>query len=228
MLSGYTNPCLSALFVLFFFKTYFDRFWQFIFWVSRRWWQQTAACTKKSSFRQKVGLPSHKCEHTKASAIFFELNFYKQSGVTGSREAVPVLVFRRCRLMSQTSMTHRGCSWSLAIRQMPRFSAHRELHSCSQVTELLNFLDWLTHLSRFLHRLIIWIQVTYRTRLIPFDLWLRRMGVEVQVTLFDQIKRRSVIICFAVTILKNGQPVFNKPLILFNVTYCFSPLKFMV
>lgn len=68
----------------FFVKPILTDFDSFIFCVSRSWWQQTAAGTKKSSFWQKVGLPSHKCEHTKASAIFFELNFYKQSGVAGS------------------------------------------------------------------------------------------------------------------------------------------------
>lgn len=152
---------MPSLFVWVFFLTVFWRILKklslfcFVFSRGQRWWQSKYNRHKEKFPLTKSELPSSGCERTKASAIFFfKLNFYKQSGVAGSSS---------CSCLGAVQSDEPNINDTPGLLLITRnstdatFLPPQRITPCLQVTALLNFSDWLTRLSRFLHWLIIWI-----------------------------------------------------------------------
>lgn len=150
-----TNFCLDAILVvwgvfLYLFLTDYLFFYSFIFLARPKLVTvKVQTVTKKSFPLTKSGLPSSKCERTKALAIFFsKLNFYKQSGVAGSSS---------CSCLGAVQSDEPNINDTPGLLLITRnstdatFLPPQRITPCLQVTALLNFLDWLTRLSRFLH-----------------------------------------------------------------------------
>lgn len=151
---------MPSLFVWVSFLTFFWRILKklsffFCFVRDQRWWQSKYNRHKEKFPLTKSELPSSGCERTKASAIFFfKLNFYKQSGVAGSSS---------CSCLGAVQSDEPNINDTPGLLLITRnstdatFLPPQRITPCLQVTALLNFSDWLTRLSRFLHWLIIWI-----------------------------------------------------------------------
>lgn len=145
-------------FGLFFFTFFLDGFWRsfLAFFGTAKLVDSQGTNSHKEKFPMtKSGLPSSECERTKASAIFFsKLNFYKQSGVAGSSS---------CSCLGAVQSDEPNINDMPGLLLITRnstdatFLPPQRITPRLQVTALLNFLDWLTRLSRFLHWLIIWI-----------------------------------------------------------------------
>lgn len=151
--TSYTNPCLDAILVvwgvfLYHFLTHFEGFLAF-FGTAKVGDCQSTNGHKVKFPLTKSGLPSSKCERTKASAIFFsKLNFYKQSAVAGSSSCscLGAVQSDEPNINDTPGLLLITCNSTDAT-----FLPPQRITPCLQVTAILNFLDWLTRLSRFLH-----------------------------------------------------------------------------
>lgn len=161
---------------------------------------------RKVHFDKRLG-----CQATNASAqkllkIFFELNFYKQSGVTGSSS-------RSCLLAVPSDEPNINDTPGLLL--ITRNPTDATFLCPQRITLMLagnRVIEFLRLADTFVTLLAptYYLDSSYRQDSAnTFDLRLRRMGVEVQVTLFDQMQRRSVIICTAVSIQKMDSRCFT-------------------
>lgn len=156
---------MPSLFVWVSFLTFFWRilkklsffFCFFVFLHGQRWWQSKYNRHKEKfppltkSELPSSGLWAHK---SFCNIFFFKLNFYKQSGVAGSSS---------CSCLGAVQSDEPNINDTPGLLLITRnstdatFLPPQRITPCLQVTALLNFSDWLTRLSRFLHWLIIWI-----------------------------------------------------------------------
>lgn len=155
--TSYTNPCpdtIRAIWSVFLnlFLTDFEEVFMLFFGTVKVGDSQSTNSHKEKFPLTKSGLPSSECERAKASAIFFffffKLNFYKQSGVAGSSS---------CSCLGAVQSDEPNINDTPGLLLITRnstdatFLPPQRITPCLQVTALLNFSDWLTRLSRFLH-----------------------------------------------------------------------------